>query len=176
MIPDSVTSIGRGTFSGCSSLESITLPFVGGSVKTESDTYQYPFGYIFGTTGYEGGVATKQYYYSGYYLGNTTSTTYYIPASLKSVTITGGNILYGAFSDCSNLTSITIGNGVTSIGAYAFYACDNLTSVIFVNTSGWKCTLNVGVGSIPATVLANPSTAAEYLTSTNSSRDWYRYN
>ena len=97
-IPDSVTSIGSSAFSGCSSLESITLPFVGDEAgKTSSDTYQYPFGYIFGTSSYTGSEAVRQYYY-GSSTSSTTSTTYYIPSSLRSVTVTGGNILYGAFA------------------------------------------------------------------------------
>lgn len=56
IVPDYVTSISRGAFSGCSSLQNITLPFVGESKKTSSDTYQYPFGYIFGTSSYTGGT------------------------------------------------------------------------------------------------------------------------
>ena len=127
-IPDSVTSIGEGAFSGCSGLESITIPFVGGSIKTASNTYQYPFGYIFGTSSYTGGVSTQQYYY-GSSTSRTTSSYYYIPASLKSVTVTGGNILYGAFYNCSGLTSITIPDSVTSIGRSAFYNCSGLTSI-----------------------------------------------
>ena len=34
------------------------------------------------------------------------------------------------FNGCSGLTSVTIGNSVTSIGSYAFYGCIGLTSVI----------------------------------------------
>ena len=34
-----------------------------------------------------------------------------------------------AFYDCDSLTSVTIGNSVTVIGDFAFYDCDNLTSV-----------------------------------------------
>ena len=34
-----------------------------------------------------------------------------------------------AFRDCTNLTSITIGDGVTSIGDYAFRGCSKLTSI-----------------------------------------------
>ena len=34
-----------------------------------------------------------------------------------------------AFSGCSGLTSVTIGNGVTTIGDRAFFGCSGLTSV-----------------------------------------------
>ena len=128
-IPDSVTSIGSSAFSGCSSLESMTIPFVGAKAGvTSSDTYQYPFGYIFGATSYTGGVATLQYYY-GSSTTSRTSSTYYIPSSLKSVTVTGGNILLGAFDGCKGLTSITIPGSVNSIGEHAFDGCSGLTSI-----------------------------------------------
>lgn len=129
VIPNSVARVGEGAFSGCSSLESITIPFVGAKAGvTSSDTYQYPFGYIFGTSSYDGGVATRQLYY-GSSTSSTTTTTYYIPSSLKSVTVTGGNILYGAFEGCTGLTSITIPDSVTSIGDYAFDGCKGLTNI-----------------------------------------------
>ena len=139
-IPDSVTSIGSSAFHGCSSLESITIPFVGARAGvTSSDTYQYPFGYMFGTSSYTGGTPTKQNYHGSSTISGTY-TTYYIPSSLKSVTVTGGNILYGAFSGCSGLTSITFGNSVTSIGT-AFSHCTGLTTV------NWNATECTSVGS-----------------------------
>ena len=39
------------------------------------------------------------------------------------------SICYGAFRDCSGLTSLTIPSGVTSIGYYAFKGCSGLTSI-----------------------------------------------
>ena len=164
-IPNCVTSIGGGAFSGCSSLESITIPFVGAKAGvTSSDWYQYPLGYIFGTLRYTGGAATEQYYY-GSSTSSTTSNTYYIPSSLKSVTVTGGNIPYGAFYKCTGLTSITIPDSVTSIGERAFYNCSGLTSVTIPNSvtsigerAFYNCTGLTSI-TIPNGVTAIPSYA-----------------
>ena len=127
IIPDYVTSIGSCAFNGCSSIECITLPFVGGSATSSSSSASSLFGYIFGTSSYSGGTSTKQYYSSASY------ATYYIPATLKTVILTGGNILDGAFYNCSGLTSITISDDITSIGADAFHNCRGLTSITIPN-------------------------------------------
>lgn len=132
VVPNYVTSISNGAFAGCSSLESITLPFVGDSAKTGTDTYQYPFGYIFGINSFSGGMAITQSYF-GNSTSSTTSTKYYIPSTLKSVTITGGKILYGAFYNCSDLTSIILSDSVTYISSYAFYNCSGLTGISIPN-------------------------------------------
>ena len=130
IVEDTVTGLSSGVFYGLSSLERMTIPFVGSSKKASDSTYQHPFGYIFGTSSYAGGMATKQYYY-GANIFSVTNSTYYIPSNLKSVTVTSGEILRGAFYDCSYLTSVTIGDDVTSIGAYAFYDCSSLTDVYY---------------------------------------------
>jgi hypothetical protein len=61
-----------------------------------------------------------------------------------------------AFYQCTSLTSISIGSGVTSIETYAFSGCTGLTSVILpdsVTSIGysafWNCTglTSIGIGS-----------------------------
>lgn len=139
-IPSSVNTIGKGAFSGCTSLKSITLPFVGDSTKTLSDT-QHHFGYYF-TEFYQPGpnlgndniiVTNKPNYhiniYDTYGSLEGDSSNYAIPKSLKSVTVTGGKILPLVFEDCSNLTDITLPDGITSIGLRAFSGCSNLTNI-----------------------------------------------
>ncbi|MDR0502016.1 MAG: leucine-rich repeat domain-containing protein [Treponema sp.] len=116
VIPNTVTDIGANALTGCTGLTSITIPYVGATLNGTANTH---FGYLFG----EASVL------------NQNSS---IPASLKTVIITGGNAIrstyysgeyFGAFECCTGLTSITIPNSVTSIGEAAFRGCDSLTSI-----------------------------------------------
>ncbi len=133
VIPDSAVSIGSAAFSGCRNLTSITIPFVGNERKTESSTYQYPFGYIFGTQSYSGGTSTSQTY-RGLNSTSTTTSNYYIPTGLKTVTVTGGEILYGAFMNCKNLTKIILPENTVKIGNYAFSGCTLLPEITIPDT------------------------------------------
>ncbi len=56
-------------------------------------------------------------------------------SNLSSITIPNGVTIigHGAFGICSNLSSITIPNGVTSIGDSAFNSCSNLSSITIPN-------------------------------------------
>ncbi|MBR2024163.1 MAG: leucine-rich repeat domain-containing protein [Clostridia bacterium] len=126
-VPDYVTSIEGGAFSNCSTLEEITIPFVGHSRKTANDVLQLPFGHIFGGLNNTGSTSTKQYYYG---TSNITNTTFYIPTSLKKVTVTSGNILYGAFYNCKNLTTVILPSDIENIGQNAFFGCTSLTEIV----------------------------------------------
>lgn len=121
VIPDNVERVGIETFIGCSVLESLTIPFVGdrkNAIATDSDIYS--FGYIFGTVGYE-----KSYYVSQHYKYNKSyrDNVFYLPLSLKYVTVTGGEIFSYAFEGCVSLKKIDIPQNITQIGEYAFCAC-----------------------------------------------------
>ena len=50
-----------------------------------------------------------------------------IPETIEGKLVT--SIGYGAFSNCSSLTNITIPDGVTSIGDFAFNGCTSLTGI-----------------------------------------------
>ena len=122
IVSDSVMGIGRSAFQDCSSLKSITIPFVGNE-KHARFGFDQVFGYIFGWTNRKTSGATLQY------SEGTKDYYYFIPPSLKSVTVTGGEIFNSAFNNCKGLTSVTLGNGVTKIGFAAFDGCTGLTNI-----------------------------------------------
>ena len=66
------------------------------------------------------------YYAHHLYLNGTEITSLTIPNSVTSI---GAYAFYG----CTGLTSLTIPNSVTSIGAYAFEGCTGLTSLTIPN-------------------------------------------
>ena len=112
VLPDSLESLGRSSFAGAP-LESMTLPFVGGS-RTTSNAY---IGYLFGALSYS---------------GNTEK----VPATLTSVTVSGSAVKIPAYAfyGVESLTSVTVKNGVTSIGNSAFSGCTSLTEVYIAST------------------------------------------
>lgn len=58
---------------------------------------------------------------------NTAAEAVVIPAKIKKIPVVG--IADGAFADCVQITSVTIPEGVKTIGADAFRGCSNLKSV-----------------------------------------------
>ena len=135
IIPDSVTSIGSSAFSSCSSLTSITI---GNSVTSIGN---YAFNGCSGLTDvyYSGDInawvsidfgnreANSLYYADNLYLNGVLFTGGDIV--LDTVTSIGAGVFYG-----QAITSVTIGNQVTSIGEYAFYSCDSLTEITIPNS------------------------------------------
>ena len=132
-IPDSVTNLMDYIFANCTNLKTITIPSASTILVAQMYDLQMPFGYFFGYEGNPGVLTTEQYYY-GINYGSKTYKDYYIPASLKSVTVTSSDITNGAFYNCSGLDSIVLGSGVTRIGDEAFYGCTGLASIVISNS------------------------------------------
>ena len=138
IIPNSVTSIGGGAFSGCTGLTSIEIP--------NSVTYLSGFS---GCTGLTSVVIPN----SVTSIGNSA---FYGCTGLTSVTISNSVTSIGnsAFYGCTGLTSVTISNSVTSIGNSAFYGCTGLMSVIIGNgvTSIGVDAFNGCIGLVSVTI------------------------
>ena len=165
-IPNGVKSFGDCAFDSCSTLKNITIPdsvtsigwgvFSGSTSLTNIDVSENNLNY----SSYEGVLFNKnKTELIKYPIGNER-TSYNIPAgvinfgdvfsdckNLFNITIPNSvtNIGIGAFWQCANLASITITNSVTSIGNYAFYDCKNLKDIYYYGTpSEWN---NISVGS-----------------------------
>lgn len=84
IVPASVVEIELGAFSGLSSLEKITLPFIGSKLGAKNNAKL--FGYVFGTIGGTNLTSITQTYNDG---SENNTTAFYIPSSLRTVVITG---------------------------------------------------------------------------------------
>ena len=153
IIPDDVSSIAFGAFSGCSGLTSVTIP--NGVTSIGNDAFE-------GCTGLTSITIPRSVTSIGEWF------TFSNCSGLNSIIVEEGNtvydsrdncnaiiktadnkLLYGcnntvipnnvtsignyAFFGCSGLTSISIPNGVTSIESHAFYRCSSLTSIKIPN-------------------------------------------
>ena len=127
-IPDSVTSIGSGAFDRCYSLTSVTLGTGVTSINDRTFAYCGSLSSIYvsdDNTAYkslDGVLYTKDGKELVKYPVAKTDTSFLIPNGVTSI---GGY----AFYSCDSLSSVTIPDSVTSIGRYAFEHCRALTLV-----------------------------------------------
>ena len=159
-IPSSVTSIGSSAFYGCCSLQSVTIPnsvtkigkrafygcsgdlYVNCNIPSSSSYDESPF-YNSNFTSLVIGEGVTSIGSSAFY-GCSGLQSVTIPSSVTSI---GYRAFYGCSGDlyvnCNipsysfdngNFTSLVIGEGVISIGSYAFESCSGLQSVTIPNS------------------------------------------
>ena len=120
IIPNSVTSIGRCAFGGCSGLTELTLP------SSVTSIGQSAFYGCIGLT--ELTLPNSVTSIGGGAFGGCSGLTELtLPSSVTSI----GD---GAFLGCSGLTELTLPNSITSIGQSAFYGCSGLTELTLPNS------------------------------------------
>jgi hypothetical protein len=141
-IPNSVTAIGAGAFSGCSSLASVAIPvgvtsigrysFYGCNGLTDitiPDGVTHLGSHVFTECG---GLSSITIPHGITSIGDYAFALCYgldevsIPNSVTSIGVS-------AFEGCGSLIDVSIPGSVTSIGSLAFYECYNLSNVTIYN-------------------------------------------
>ena len=142
-ITANIATIGERAFSGCSSLMSFTLPetviSVGYSIlenctSLERLTAPFPNKFVYDT-------AFSYYFYYSY--GSS------FPEALQSVTITSArdnSLPSNAFSDCTNILSLSLPENLKTIGQHAFKNCASLTSLVIPDSVSY-----MGIGMLYGT-------------------------
>lgn len=155
-IPSTVTDIGEKTFYSCPALKEAIIR--AGTVKAG--------------TFYNCRALTTLIISDNATLdGSFTARNAYANGTLETVKIGKGEIGNSAFSNCTNLTTVELGDGVTSIGKSAFLKCTQLPSITIGNgvtsigISAFNgCTAlkaaNIGSGAIGASAFQDCSRLA----------------
>lgn len=137
-IPKTVKTIDKYAFYNCTALT--TINFLGDGLErigrstfagcTALKSFYFPQtlkdigSYSFTSSALEGDIIIPE---------NVTSIGNNAFESTQMTTVSIGNsvstISESAFQSCNNMTSVTLGNSVATIGAYAFNSCSSLTSI-----------------------------------------------
>ena len=186
VIPKSVTSIARGAFYSCENLLDVTM-LVGAATIESTAFYNCPKV----TNVYIESVAdwckikfksedanplavrdsTSDHVFKNLYVSGELVTELIIPQGVTSI----GDY---AFYNCENLTRVEIASSVTSIGRYAFQGCTSLSSLVFKDTTTWYRTSSLADWSAQTggtkTAVSYAYNAATYFTSTYKEYYWYK--
>ena len=135
-IPKSIIKMGEDLFLGCSNLDSVYLC----NVSDRSDSYKLRIS--------SDGIIPKLFYFDEQsktindYTGSVTEVK--IPSKINDVDVRV--VGYGAFMNCTELTSVEIPDSVISISINAFRNCTSLESikipesVVFIGSSAFEGT------------------------------------
>ena len=145
-LPASLTTIGKNAFNGCSALTAVKvmnptpLTIAEGTFSNRANaTLTVPYG---ASDAYKAADYWKEfkYFHEGFFGTCGDNLCWSFDASTKTLTITGTGDMYDfgsstmPWKDLRNenfnyIRSVSLPSGLTSIGNYAFYGCERLTSI-----------------------------------------------
>ena len=143
VIPDDITKIGYNTFTGCTNITSVVVH------ENVKEIFASAFD---GCTSLSKVTIKSQDVLSKQMLSAVFGeqvTDYIIDNGLTTI---GGNV----FSNCTNMSSITIPSSITTINIDAFKGCENLSKVVVNDLAAWY---RISFGN----ALANPLFYAKHL-------------
>ena len=122
-IPENVTFMGSAVFRGCP-LKSLTVPFTGGGPDNDDKNVTNELGYIFGIREFDDTYSVKSRINS--------KIIYYVPNTLKTVTITSRLDSYG-ISNCSSIEKVVFAESVKTTYVPTSFAvnADGLKKITF---------------------------------------------
>jgi len=131
-IPECVTSLGANVFAGCSNISAFTVD-INNPVYTGDEGIIYTRGKT-AILAYPG--AKSGAYHMPHTVQNIAAGTFSKNTNLTEVSIGNGvtNIGKEAFYNCTGLAYVSLGNHVTTIGESAFYNCNALPSIVIPNS------------------------------------------
>ena len=134
-IPNSITMLDSYTFSGCSSLQEINIPATVTTIKTDCfknctslnkvvvHSMEQWMSISFGNSAANPLTCGKNLYLTSDLTNPVTTVTFTQDITSKYV-----------FEGCTSITSVTIAEGVTTLGAYSLYGFKGLTTLTLPST------------------------------------------
>lgn len=155
-LPDSILVMNQGIFEGCKYIEELVLPFIASKANFAGGDATTCIGYYFNEGDYSG---SRLDWEMSDALSGDARVEYYIPVTLKKLTVNSGPLGADTFSG-ANLTEIYLGEDIkfidsdafqyredlehvtfaapiTSVGTEAFFHCTNLKSIKLTGDTLW---------------------------------------
>ncbi len=120
-IEPTVLGLGEALFINSNALTTLTLGILASNAETYAPTFSTLLGFYFNKASATGYTGVTQAYSTD---TANTSQTFYIPNSLRNLTVNGGKVFYGAVRGTSTafpcIRNVSLTGHISEIGAYAF--------------------------------------------------------